>query len=51
MVGTELEGVGRKNSYGEESQENKAANGRVLNMWVGCREKEHGIRKTNMADI
>ena len=42
VVGAELEGVRRKNGDSEEPQEHKAAYGRVLNMWVTCREREHG---------
>lgn len=41
MVGTELEGVWRKNGNSEEPQEHKATDSRVLNMWVTCREMQH----------
>lgn len=40
MVGTELEGVRRKNSDGKEPQEHETAHSRVLNVWVSCREKQ-----------
>lgn len=40
VVGTKLKRVRRKNSDGEEPQEHEAADGRVLNMWVGCGERE-----------
>lgn len=40
VVGTKLKRVRRKNSDGEEPQEHEAANSRVLNMRVGCGERE-----------
>lgn len=40
VVGTKLKRVRRKNGDSEEPQEHEAANGRVLNMWVGCGERE-----------
>lgn len=42
MMGTQLEGVWRKNGNSKKAQENKAANSRVLNMWVTCGEGTYG---------
>lgn len=40
MMGAQLKGVRREHSNGKETQEHKAAHGRVLNMWVSCGESE-----------
>lgn len=42
MVRTQLEGVWRQDSDSKEPQEHKAANGRVLNMRVGCGQRGTG---------
>ena len=36
VVGPQLEGVWREHGHGEETQEHKAADGRVLHVGVGC---------------
>lgn len=44
MVWTQLEGVRREDGNGEESQEHEAADGRVLDVGVGCGGEEHDRR-------